>query len=154
MHRVTIDLPTEADTATLAARLAAVCNGTETILISGPVGAGKSALARAIIQTLTSPSEEVPSPTFTLVQTYEASEFDIFHADLYRLARTSEIDELGLLDVFGRVLSLVEWPDRLGEAAPEDALRIELGMKGDGRVAFLSTASSHWDSLFVRENVR
>ena len=120
-------LSTEAETARLAARLAGRLVPGDTILLSGPVGAGKSAFARALIRVrLGDPRAEIPSPTFTLVQTYGEGEDTIWHADLYRLSHPDEVAELGLLAAMEEAICLIEWPDRLGALAPSSALRLEL----------------------------
>ena len=101
----------------------------DTILLSGEIGSGKSFLSRAIIQNMMlehGEVEDVPSPTFTLVQTYQIGDTEVWHSDLYRLSDVSEIEELGLFDAFETGISLIEWPDRLGPLAPESALLIEL----------------------------
>ena len=122
-----LDLPDEAATAALAARLAAVVGPGDVLLLSGPIGAGKSALARALIRQATgNPAEDVPSPTFTLVQTYATPRGEIWHADLYRLTHPDEVLELGLAEAFDTAICLVEWPDRLGGLAPPGALEIAL----------------------------
>ncbi len=103
-----------------------------TVLLDGPVGAGKTTLARRVIQTLQAregKAEEVPSPTFTIVQTYAAGSLEIWHADLYRLTSTSELFELGLEAAFDQSFCLVEWPDRLGDTTPP-ALRVTLSYGG------------------------
>jgi tRNA threonylcarbamoyladenosine biosynthesis protein TsaE len=133
-----IVLPTEADTAALGARLAGLVRPGDCVLLEGPIGAGKSHLARALIRTRLGRMEEVPSPTFTLVQVYEAGGVEIWHADLYRLTHPDEVWELGLDDAFDRAISLVEWPDRLGTHAPATALRLRLETCGEGRKAILS----------------
>ena len=90
----------------------------DTLLLQGPIGAGKTHLARALIQARQSAAgraaEDVPSPSFTLVQTYEAGETEIWHADLFRLGNAAEADELGLTDAFDAAICLIEWPERLG----------------------------------------
>ena len=96
----------------------------DVLLLSGGVGAGKTHFARSLIQSLQHTPEDVPSPTFTLVQTYETPAGDIWHTDLYRLTGLNEIDELGLTEAFETAICLVEWPDRLGDAAPKDALSL------------------------------
>jgi tRNA threonylcarbamoyladenosine biosynthesis protein TsaE len=136
--RLDLTLPTEAATSALGARLAALARPGDCILLEGPVGAGKSHLARAFIRERLGPAEEVPSPTFTLVQVYEADGVEIWHADLYRLTHPDEVWELGLDDAFDRAICLVEWPDRLGTHVPPGALRLQLQVAGDGRVASLS----------------
>ncbi|AZL59428.1 tRNA (adenosine(37)-N6)-threonylcarbamoyltransferase complex ATPase subunit type 1 TsaE [Tabrizicola piscis] len=135
---LTLTLPTEADTAALGVRLAGIARPGDCILLEGPIGAGKSSLARAFIRARLGREEEVPSPTFTLVQTYDAGGVEIWHADLYRLTHPDEVWELGLEDAFQTAICLVEWPDRLGAHVPEGALRLRLEAWGDGRRAVMS----------------
>ena len=134
---LTLPLPDEAATAALGARLAAVAKAGDCLLLSGPIGAGKSTLARAFIRARCGVNEEVPSPTFTLVQVYEDGVTEIWHADLYRLSHPDEVWELGLDDAFTRAISLVEWPDRLGKHVPEGALHLTLEAEGEGRRAVI-----------------
>lgn len=99
------------------------------ILLNGPVGVGKSFLARAIIQTLMARHgvmEDVPSPTFTLVQQYEFDSLDVWHADLYRLTNSDELFELGLEQAFGNAFCLIEWPEKLGSLRPTGCLELIL----------------------------
>ncbi|WP_103257596.1 tRNA (adenosine(37)-N6)-threonylcarbamoyltransferase complex ATPase subunit type 1 TsaE [Tabrizicola aquatica] len=133
----TLDLPDETATAALGARLAAVAQAGDVILLSGAIGAGKSHLARAFIRARLGQGEEVPSPTFTLIQTYGPPDAEIFHADLYRLTHPDEVWELGLDDAFTRAICLVEWPDRLGTHLPPGALHLDLSALGEGRRATL-----------------
>jgi tRNA threonylcarbamoyladenosine biosynthesis protein TsaE len=135
---LTLDLPTEAETTALGARLAALARPGDVFLLEGLIGAGKSSLARAFIHARLGVREEVPSPTFTLVQVYEADGVEIWHADLYRLAHPDEVFELGLDAAFNTAICLVEWPDRLGRHAPTDALTIRLEALGDGRRAVMT----------------
>lgn len=135
---LTLDLPNEAATTALGIRLAGLARPGDAILLEGPIGAGKSSLARAFIRARLDREEEVPSPTFTLVQVYEADGTEIWHADLYRLTHPDEVFELGLDGAFESAICLVEWPDRLGRHLPPDALRIRLEAAGDGRRARVS----------------
>lgn len=135
---LTLSLPTADRTEALGRRLAALARPGDVILLDGPIGAGKSCLARAFIRARLGHEEEVPSPTFTLVQIYEAAGVEIWHADLYRLTHPDEVWELGLDDAFTSAICLVEWPDRLGAHVPRGALRIRLEAEGDGRRAVVS----------------
>ena len=105
----------------------------DVILLSGPLGAGKSAFARSVIRALTRSDEPVPSPTFTLVQTYSAAQFDIWHLDLYRLTDPAEAAELGLEEALRAGVLLVEWPQRLDGYWPDDRLEITLSADEDAR---------------------
>ena len=138
-----LPLPTEADTAALAAHLAERLAPGDALLLSGPVGAGKSAFARALIRArLGEPEAEVPSPSFTLVQTYGEGSETLWHADLYRLSHPEEVAELGLLAALEEAICVVEWPDRLGPLAPASALRLDLEPLGEGRQATFSGPSA------------
>jgi tRNA threonylcarbamoyladenosine biosynthesis protein TsaE len=110
------------ETAALARDIGRVLLPGDTILLTGPIGAGKSHFCRHLILSRLDRAEDIPSPTFTLVQTYETEAVEIWHSDLYRLGGPSEVEELGLFDAFETSICLVEWPDRLGEDAPENAL--------------------------------
>jgi tRNA threonylcarbamoyladenosine biosynthesis protein TsaE len=135
---LTLELPTATETEALGRRLAVLARPGDVILLEGPIGAGKSCLARAFIRARLGRDEEVPSPTFTLVQVYEAAGIEIWHADLYRLTHPDEVWELGLDDAFSSAICLVEWPDRLGTHVPPDALRIRLEAHGEGRRAVVT----------------
>lgn len=134
-----IFLPDEAS----ATRFAQICadhlGAGDTVLLSGPVGAGKSHFARAVIRAHLGEETEVPSPSFTLVQCYDAA-FEIWHADLYRLSHSFELAELGLEEAMGTALCLIEWPDRLPQT-PQRAISLSLAMAGEGRMAHLSGVS-------------
>jgi tRNA threonylcarbamoyladenosine biosynthesis protein TsaE len=136
---LTLDLPDAHATEALGVRLAGQALPGDVILLEGPIGAGKSCLARAFIRARMGRNEEVPSPTFTLVQVYEADGVEIWHADLYRLTHPDEVWELGLDDAFSSAICLVEWPDRLGKHVPPSALRIRLEAAGEGRRAVVSS---------------
>jgi len=123
---------TDADeTAEFAARLAPRLGAGDTILLQGGLGAGKTHFARALIQTRLAAvglAEDVPSPSFTLVQTYSDGETEIWHADLYRLTGPDEVIELGLEEAFENAICLVEWPDRLDDLTPTGALTLRFQM--------------------------
>ena len=119
-------------TEALATRIAPRFRAGDTVLLEGPVGAGKTLFARTVIQAL-GVAEDVPSPTFTLVQTYEAPSFEIWHADLYRLTGPDEILELGLDEAFSQALCFIEWPDRLGPLTPPGALRLSFEVREESR---------------------
>ncbi len=138
LQDLALSLPSEAETAALGVRLAALARPGDCILLDGPIGAGKSHLARAFIRARLGFNEDVPSPTFTLVQVYEADGTEIWHADLYRLSHPDEVWELGLDDAFGKAICLIEWPDRLGDHPPPQALWLRLEQAGEGRRAILS----------------
>lgn len=96
----------------------------DVILLEGGIGAGKTHFARSLIQSLLAEPEDVPSPTFTLVQVYDTPNAEIWHSDLYRLTDPNEAIELGLEEAFETAICLVEWPDRLSDLAPKDALTL------------------------------
>ncbi|MEM9583854.1 MAG: tRNA (adenosine(37)-N6)-threonylcarbamoyltransferase complex ATPase subunit type 1 TsaE [Pseudomonadota bacterium] len=117
----TLNLISEDDTRRLGSLLVSHARPGLCILLDGPVGAGKTFLARHIIQELLASCgqrDDVPSPTFTIVQTYDAGPLEVWHADLYRLTSTNELAELGLDIAFDTAFCLIEWPDRLGAATP------------------------------------
>lgn len=129
-------LPAPEDTDRLGAELAATLTAGEIVALNGDLGAGKSALARAIIRTLAAdPDLDVPSPSFALVQPYDTPRGPVLHADLYRLADASEADELGLLDTPDAII-LVEWPSRAPAiaAAATVTITLELPLDGVGRL--------------------
>ena len=111
-HALDLTLHDADQTARLAVTLGRALTAGDVVLLTGDVGAGKTHFARALIQSLLAVPEDVPSPTFTLVQTYDAPAAAIWHADLYRLTSVYEIEELGLTDAFSDAICLVEWPDR------------------------------------------
>lgn len=136
-----IDLPDADATARLGRWLARQLGAGDTLLLEGEIGAGKTHLARSLIQARLAEFgavEDVPSPSFTLVQTYEAGSVEIWHADLYRLGIPDEIAELGLDAAFGQALCLVEWPGKLGPWRPRRAITLRLTPSGEGRRAELS----------------
>jgi len=115
-------LNTSDETAGLAVRVGAQLRIGDTLLLQGDIGTGKSFFARALIQSLQDHPEDVPSPTFTLVQTYTTNVGEVWHADLYRLNDPSEAEELGLTEAFSDAICLIEWPDRMANLSPPDAI--------------------------------
>jgi len=138
-------------TADFAARLApALCPG-DTLLLEGPIGAGKTHFSRALIQArlrAANMMEDVPSPTFTLVQTYDDGKTEIWHSDLYRLTHPDEIEELGLTHAFAEAICLVEWPDRLADLTPENAALLTFlpGAEDDERRLSITYTDAKWSA--------
>lgn len=139
-----IDLLDLSATEALAARLAARVRPGDAILLQGPLGAGKTAFARAFLRAVTKNSAlDVPSPSYTLVQTYETPLGPIHHFDLWRLDGPGAVVELGWDELTSDIV-LVEWPERLGDLRPQGALEIILSSTGEhSRIAALSG----WDKL-------
>ena len=135
------------ETKALAIRIRENLLNGDIVLLKGEIGAGKSHFARSLIQAAMDKVEDVPSPTFTLVQTYDTIVGSIWHADLYRLSDQSEVFELGLIDAFGNDIVLIEWPDRLCYLEPQDALTVELViLENDKREIIFSTSSCMWEA--------
>jgi len=131
-------LADEAATARLGAAIAGRLGVGEAVCLSGPLGAGKSTLARALVRALTTVDEEVPSPTFTLVQFYDGPRLKVAHFDLYRLANPDEAYEIGLDEALDDGAAVVEWPERLDGRLPPDRLDVEIALDGLGRRARLT----------------
>jgi len=149
-----LDLADEAATAALAARLARLARPGDVIALSGPLGSGKTAFARAFIHARSAPSadpEEVPSPTFTLVQTYDVGDATLYHFDLFRLTHPDEAEELGIEEAFAEGISLIEWPERLADRLPPDRLDVTLdhGDHADVRTMRL-TGHGAWSSRLAQ----
>lgn len=146
----TLTLPDEAATAALGARLAQLLETGDVVRLYGDLGAGKTTLARAVIEALTGEAD-APSPTYTLVQSYETRDGRLLaHADLYRLETEDELDELGLDEALEQGMALIEWPDRAPSFAPADRLDLTLTETGSGvRDAQLS-GHGRWEGRIDR----
>lgn len=138
-------LPNLAATEALARRLAGLARTCDVIGLSGDLGAGKTTLARYFIAALDG-DEEVPSPTFSLVQVYELGGKQVWHFDLYRLEKPGDAIELGMEDAFAEGISLIEWPERLGALLPGDRLDVRLAVAADGE-ARTAEVAAHGDWL-------
>jgi tRNA threonylcarbamoyladenosine biosynthesis protein TsaE len=123
----------EDETAALAAQLAAGAAKGDVFTLQGVLGAGKSVFARGFIRSLAGQNTEVPSPTFTLIQTYDTAKGSIWHFDLYRLKDPEEIYETGWEEALADGITLVEWPQRLGNLLPPHAKTIEITIDNDSR---------------------
>ena len=134
----------EGDTARLGAAIAHALRRREAVCLTGPLGAGKSTLARGLIQALAGHQEEAPSPTFTLVQTYDGRVFPVSHFDLYRLERPEEALELGLDEALDDGAAVIEWAEKLAHHLPHDRLDVELILDGEARRARL-TPHGAWE---------
>lgn len=138
-----IALPDAAATLAFGRRLGERLGRGDVVCLSGNLGAGKTTLARGAIEAWTGEAEEAPSPTYTLVQTYEGERGELWHVDLYRLKQPDDAWELGLEDAFADAACLIEWPERLEGQLPRDRLDIALASAGEGRNAAL-TAHGAW----------
>lgn len=136
-HMLTVSIANEAELLALGAALIPQLSAGQTVCLIGGLGAGKTTLVRGMIQSVLG-DIDVPSPTYTLVQTYEMPEFELWHCDMYRLDRPEDGYELGLIDAFEEAVCLIEWPDKLGELIPDDAMRIEIAFDGEGRKVTLA----------------
>ncbi|WP_298325966.1 tRNA (adenosine(37)-N6)-threonylcarbamoyltransferase complex ATPase subunit type 1 TsaE [Asticcacaulis sp.] len=126
-------LADDSATADWGAWLATQLKVGDVVYLLGELGAGKSTLARGLIRGLTTPDEDVPSPTFTIVQTYEGRDFNIAHFDLYRLTDPEEVHEIGLFELADTHLCLIEWPQRLGHFGFDAPWIVRLKEEAAGR---------------------
>ena len=141
-----LSLADERATEALAARLAGLARQGDVIALAGPLGSGKTSFARAFIRARFDKPQDVPSPTFTLVEIYSGNGPPVWHFDLFRLAAPEEAWELGIEDAFSDGISLIEWPERLGALLPKEHLAIALafGPSATARTARL-VASPLWE---------
>lgn len=131
----------------LARTLASMAKPRDVILLYGDLGMGKTVFSRAFVQSLTSPDEDVPSPTFTLVQLYDTDKGTIWHFDLYRLKQPDEVYELGFEEALSDGISLIEWPERAERLYPRNRLeiRITAGDASDERRIALIPHGDGWN---------
>ena len=139
--RRSLPLADEAATRALGAAIGRALRTGEAVCLSGPLGAGKSTLARALVRALTTPEEDVPSPTFTLAQFYEGSRLDVAPFDLYRLTSPDEAYEIGLDEALDQGAAVIEWPERLGGRLPPDRLDVVIALSKDGKAREASLAA-------------
>lgn len=133
-NRLDLFLPDEQATEALGHWLAPALRAGDTVLLTGVIGAGKTHLVRAVLRRRLGEGTEVPSPTFTLVQTYPDGDLEIVHADLYRISHPDDVMELGLDEAMEKGIALVEWPERMGSFRPTtEALDLALFPLGEGR---------------------
>ena len=140
MFSKVFNLSDEKSTIDLGRKLAHMAKTRDTFALYGTLGMGKSVLSRAFIQELTA-AKEVPSPTFTLVQSYDAPDFTIYHFDLYRLKNADEIFEIGVEEALYSGVSLIEWPERMQPYLPRDIFQINIEPDGEGRKLTITTTS-------------
>ncbi len=133
------------DSLALGERLAAVVRPGDVIALSGPLGAGKTSIARGLLAAL-GLEEEAPSPSFAIVQPYDPPHvrFPVLHVDLYRIEEPGEAEELGLDEAREDSLLIVEWPERLGEDYWHDALWLSLELTPDGARALTAKVPAAW----------
>lgn len=141
----------ESATRELGAKIAGALGAGDLIALSGDLGTGKTTLARAILRSL-GVAEEVPSPSFTLVQRYRTPKLTVFHFDFYRVDSASELNELGLDDALDEGAALVEWPEHgLPDRLKPDALMIRLTAVDDNCRAIRLTGGVRWQAIFMKE---
>jgi tRNA threonylcarbamoyladenosine biosynthesis protein TsaE len=148
--RLDLSMQSQDQTARLAKAIGAGLGPGDCLLLGGPVGAGKTHFARALIWSLTKAQEDVPSPTFTLVQTYDTAAGELWHGDLYRLSSVHEVEELGLAEAFDKAICLIEWPELLGALTPDDALSLQFQPDPENenaRLLTLCASADRWTPL-------
>ncbi len=150
-NHATLTLTSPDHTTLLAEKIGLLLRPGDVLLLEGDIGAGKTHFARSLIQSLLTTQEDVPSPTFTLVQVYETRIGEIWHADLYRLTAPDEVVELGLTDAFEEAVCLVEWPDRLASLRPDSALELKfsLARAEESRHLEVSATDARWRPVFA-----
>lgn len=132
---------TEEDTVRLGQKISSIAKKGDVFALYGTLGMGKSVFSRAFVKSLTS-ANEVPSPTFTLVQVYEAKDFDIYHFDLYRLKTPEEIFEIGMEEALYEGVCLIEWPEKMQGYLPKNIFRLEITPYEQGRKIKIETTDA------------
>ena len=141
---------TEEETFKIAAQLAKTATPGMVFALYGTLGAGKSAFCRGFIQSLCPLVQDVPSPTFTILQTYESKDFDIYHFDMYRLKKEEEAFEIGIEDAFIDGVCLIEWPKYISHLIPEDIISIRISNLGDDNRLFeFESDSDVYEDIFT-----
>ena len=146
----------EVATAALGACLWPICTPGDVLALWGDLGVGKTCFARGLIRAATSKTEEVPSPTFTLVQTYESDQAAIYHFDMYRIEEPEDVVELGVEDAFADGVSLIEWPGNMGYWLPERRLDVTFVPRDQnaGRVVTLTDRFGGWEERLRQLNLQ
>jgi tRNA threonylcarbamoyladenosine biosynthesis protein TsaE len=142
-------LEDEAATERLGSELAAMLRPGDVVTLSGPLGVGKTALARAVIRSL-GHKGDVPSPSFAIVQPYDELDPPIWHVDLFRIEEAGELEELGL-DSAGDSVLIVEWPERAGDAVWQDALRLTLDFEQGGARRLTAMVPAAWQERWRQQ---
>ena len=138
----------------LAASFAQLLKQGDIVALCGTLGVGKTAFTRALVQSFL-PQEEVPSPTFTLLQTYETEKFPLFHFDLYRLKQPDEVFELGIEDAFYDGVSLIEWPEKMGNILPQKKIvKIQIQSNDETRTFTFTSENPNWLERIEKWNVQ
>ena len=149
----TVTVADEAATGAVAREIAQRARPRDVITLTGPLGAGKTAFARAFIAARGG-GEEVPSPTFTLLQVYDTLDSTIYHFDLYRLERPEDAFEIGIEDAFADGISLIEWPDRLGRYLPRERLDVTIHQgRNETERRIELTGSAQWKDRLNEVNL-
>ncbi len=142
-----LELPTIEDTKRLAAEIAALSKVGDVITLRGELGAGKTEFARAFIQACGDKNMEVPSPTFTMVQTYDLPRFTLHHFDLYRLTAAEDVFELGLEEALAEGVTIIEWPEIIAGIALANRLDLHLSFKPQTQLRQVEiTPDASWQS--------
>lgn len=139
-YKIQILCKTEQQTKLLAETFAKIAKKGDVFALFGTLGAGKSVFSRYFIQKLTD-ATDVPSPTFTLLQTYEAPDFEIYHYDMYRLKSPDEAYELNIEEAFFGAVSLVEWPEKILPLLPKDVWKVTISVCGTERLFNIETTN-------------